>query len=484
MNDFDAIIIGSGIGGLVSAGILTSGGLKTLVIEKHIAPGGYISSFKRKGFVFDSAVDCISGVAPGGLIHRALELLGVNSDINFIKVDPIRVSIFPDIEIRVDADVNAYMDRLASLFPSEAKGVKKFFQKISSAYEDLQFLIGISVSDGFNPGVTTPDIFRLMDRSYEELLNDYFTDKRLKAVLSDRCPFIGLPPSQVSAVAMVSLMMSYFKLGAYRPEGCFQKLADVFVEGIRKNGGMVFFGSGVKKIILDEGGRCRGVICDNNEEYSARHVISNADFNQTFSSLLGGEYLSVAEDMIRSPGISTSFFILYAGIKGDISGQSSIGYFPSYEMEDFFMPDMSFREDTTIGVTIASLEDKSRAPEGCSTAVFHEMTEASSAVLDKAACTEKTLKKAEKIFPGFKDKIEVLDAATPQTLQRYTGNFNGSAFGWRQIPGRRGTKKHGIGNMRIAGHWGDMGSGVLAAAYSGARAAVEILAEEGIKVAI
>jgi phytoene dehydrogenase-like protein len=78
----------------------------------------------------------------------------------------------------------------------------------------------------------------------------------------------------------------------------------------------------------------------------------------------------------------------------------------------------------------------------------------------------------------------LLDSATPKTLQRYTNNINGAAFGWRQIPGFRGPNKHGIKNLYIAGHWGDMGSGVLASAYSGAKAAGEILAHEGLKIDI
>lgn len=72
--EFDAIVIGSGIAGLISAGILSAYGLKVLVVEKHTAPGGYLTSFKRDGFIFDSAVDCISGVAEGGLICRVLRL--------------------------------------------------------------------------------------------------------------------------------------------------------------------------------------------------------------------------------------------------------------------------------------------------------------------------------------------------------------------------------------------------------------------------
>lgn len=72
MKDFDVIVIGSGIGGLISAGTLVSKGMKTLLVEKNKIPGGLLASFKRKGFLFNSAVDCISGVAKGGYISNVL----------------------------------------------------------------------------------------------------------------------------------------------------------------------------------------------------------------------------------------------------------------------------------------------------------------------------------------------------------------------------------------------------------------------------
>jgi len=485
MNDFDVIIIGSGIGGLISAGILTSRGLRTLVIEKQRTPGGYLASFKRNGFTFDAALDCISGVAPGGLISNVLELLHVSKDINFIQVDPVRVSIFPDLEIAVDADVNTYMDKLMVLFPSEVVAIRGFFKRACMVYEELQTAINKIVSGEFELNKVNPKILRLMYSSYEELLVEYITDYRLKAVLSDRCTFVGLPPSKVSAFSMITLMMSYFKLGAYRPVGGFQKLANVFIDGIKKNGGKAIFGSGVKQIILDKKNYCKGVKCDNGDEYTTRYVISNADFNHTFRSLVGEKYSSFARDMMENIGSSTSFFIVYAGIKGDAGRHSSIGYYPSYDIESFFSRDKTFKEDSTIGITIASIEDKSRVPANCNTIVLHEMVDGSRGdCIDKSKCTRVVLKKAENIIPGIMDRIVVLDSATPQTLQRYTGNYNGAAFGWRQVPEFKGTKRCGINNLYIAGHWGNMGGGVLAAAYSGVEAAGEILAKEGIQIGI
>jgi len=480
MKDFDVIVIGSGIGGLIGAGILASQGLSLLLVEKNKSPGGYLSSFKRGAFVFDSAVDCISGVGTDGLIASVLKSLGVDNEIDFVRVNPIRVSIFPDREVAVDSDVNAYIDRLITMFPSEASGIRGFFALADRAYGTISLISKPPMYRSAGPDRISPDLVRLWDITYEELLNEFLKDYRLKAILSDRCPFIGLSPSKVAALPMIMLIMSYFRLGAYRPAGGSQRLSDVLVEGIKKNRGRVIFGSCVKKILVD-GRNCIGIVCDDGEEYTSRHIISNADFTHTFTNLLGDKYVSIAKEMLRNPGVSTSFFLVYAGVKGEFEGHSSTGYFPSYDIINFFKPEAVLKENGTLGITVASLEDRLRAPDGYHTVVFHEMVEADGQTFDKPACTDKVLKKAESIIPGIRGRIEVLDSATPQTLRRYTGNFHGSAFGWKQVPGFRNMKRHGINNLYIAGHWGETGGGVLAAAYSGARAAGEILMKEGIK---
>ncbi|HMK60008.1 MAG TPA: NAD(P)/FAD-dependent oxidoreductase [Dissulfurispiraceae bacterium] len=479
MKNYDVIVIGSGIGGLVSAGILASGGMKPLVIEKHTSPGGYVSSFRRSGFLFDSVLDCISGAGPGGLINRVLRLLNIDNEVRFHKVDPVRVSRFPDLNVVVDADLRAYKERLVELFPCEASAIEEFVKTISSAYSQMESALQVIISGTSRLDILTPDFLQLMDTSYSDMLSAYFHDHRLRAALSDRCPFMGLPPDGVSSAAMINLMMSYFKLGAYRPEGGFQQLSDLIVQGIQKMGGDIVLADGVDQILFNEKNDCRGVRCDSGKEYTSRYVVSNADFIETFSNLIGGKYAELASDMKVRPGISTSFFILYAGVRGELDAHSSTGFYPSYEMNMSFEPGMEFSPDSTIGVTIATKEDKCRAPAGFETVVFHEMTAGQD--LHREECTEKVLDKAESIFPGLRDSIVLIETAMPSTLQRYTGNHHGAAFGWKQAPGFRGPKRHGITNLHIAGHWGDFGGGVLAAAYSGAKAACEILAKEGIR---
>lgn len=478
MNDFDVIVIGSGIGGLVSAALLVSHGLKPLIVEAHTRPGGYLSSFRRNEYIFDTAVDCISGTGPDGIIGRVLSLLDVASQIEFLPLEPIRRSMFPDFDVDVCGDIEEYKKNLVRLFPHERKGINDFFKMTVRVYEEVMDNIGLFLRNKTSIAIS-PDVVKLRNMTYEDILKDYISDPRLSAVLSDRCPFIGLSPLSVAALPMIMLVTSYFRLGASRPRGGFQGLPDLIAGAIKERGGDVILGNEIKKIIVD-GDLCQRVLCENGDEYCCKYLIANSDYIHTFSNLLGGEYRHIAQKMSDYPGASTSFFIVYGSISGKFTGHSSIGYFPSYDFPYFFNTESEFRDDSTIGITVASVEDHGRAPDGNETIVLHEMVKGDRDWSNRQQYSEQLVKKAEKALPDLRGRIQVIDTATPVTLQRYTRNHGGAAFGWNHIPGNFMMNGHGLKNLYIAGHWSEMGGGVLAAAYSGAKAAASILTKEGI----
>ena len=79
--EYDAIVIGAGLGGLVCGATLAKEGWSTLVLEKHARPGGYCTSFSRKGFTFD-VPECTGSCGPDGDVGRIISYMGLNEDVD------------------------------------------------------------------------------------------------------------------------------------------------------------------------------------------------------------------------------------------------------------------------------------------------------------------------------------------------------------------------------------------------------------------
>lgn len=475
---WDAVIIGSGIGGLACAGMLAARGRKVLVLEQAEHPGGYLTSFRRGGFTFDSAVDCIAGLDEAGLLTWLLRALGVDDRLTPIRLDPIRVSRFPGVTIRVDASLPAYIERLSGLFPCERDGIARFFRRAEEVYAAAEGMMEAVKEGKESPDALPAALLRYGHLTYAEFLHLDIRDERLVGTLSDRCPFIGSSPVRVSATRMISLVMSYFRSGAFRLAGGHQRLPDLLMEGIRQMGGEVCLRRPAKRILL-EGGRCARVETSDGADFPTEHVVSNADFHETFGRLLGGEAGNNLVAEARGRSISPSFFIAYAGIRRDAppGTASSIGSYESFDLDELMDRYVPFSDTDALGITIPTVEDTSLAPEGHDVFIVHELIphgDRSDWEREKDVYLEKTLRKAERVFPGLTKQIAYCEAATPSTLESYTRNRSGAAYGWDQTT-HFPRIRHGIGNLHLAGHWGEAGGGVLAAAYSGMRAAARIL---------
>lgn len=484
MKDFDCIIVGAGMGGLSAAGRLAARGAKVLLIDKNKTPGGYLQSFNRKGFRFDSSVDCFGGLNKDGPIDLLLKELDVEGVVDPLRVDPVRRSIFPGHTINVWSDIDRYTEELSGLFPAEAGGIKKLFTTMGAIYDDIQawgdFVTGLADA---NP--IPAEIIKHSALTFGELVGGFINDPKLRAILSDRCPFYGLPPSRVSAVAMTALVMSYFRTGAWRTRGGSQRLADAIVKGIKNKGGVVLMDSGVENIVIEDG-LAAAIRTTGGEEYTARTVVSAMDFLKTVRSLSG--ISSETKSRISAqpkPDVSSSFFIVYAGGEFNIDhlgGASSVGYFPTYDMESNFGPGASFNPESSLGVTIPTIDDDTAAPEGMHALSAHEMVDydyTDNWKDRKEELTERFLKKVALVVPGIKENSTHIEAATPATLERYTGNTGGAAYGWVQVPKMKATKataapKSLIKNLFFSGHWAGTGGGVMATAYSGFKAAGDV----------
>lgn len=474
---WDAAVIGSGIGGLACAGALAAHGRAVVVLEQAAAPGGYLGSFRRRGFTFDSAVDCIAGLDPAGLLTRLLESLGVRDGLTPIRLDPIRVSRFPGLTVRVDASLPAYMDRLCGLFPAERDGIVAFFRRAGEIYADVAGLLEAVADLSATVPPVNGALMRYGHLTYADLLRLDIRDPRLAAALADRCPFLGVSPARVSATRMIALIMSYFRSGAFRPRGGHQQIPDLLVHGIRRRGGEVHLGRAAAAIRV-EGDRCDRVVTADGAEFLAEHVVSNADVAETFGRLIGG---AVGRTVLAEHGdrpLSPSFYVAYAGVRREASpAASSIGSFPDFDLDGVLGRYIPFAGPDPLGVTIPTVEDPTLAPPGHDVCVVHELIPPGYVCdweEEKDAVLARLLEKCERVLPGLRQRLVHGEAATPATLERYTRNRQGAAYGWEQTP-QLARVRHGIRNLHLAGHWAETGGGVLAATFSGMQVAARIL---------
>src|SRR4030042_631767 len=113
--DFDAIVIGSGMGGLAGAAYMAKGGIRPLVLEQHFAAGGNAQTFRRKRmFDFDVGLHYIGGCEPDGLFPTLLRNIGIDKEIEFLPMDPdgFDTLLFPDFRFSVPPGWERYRQGL------------------------------------------------------------------------------------------------------------------------------------------------------------------------------------------------------------------------------------------------------------------------------------------------------------------------------------------------------------------------------------
>ncbi|MCU0518277.1 MAG: FAD-dependent oxidoreductase, partial [Oscillatoria sp. Prado101] len=138
--EFDVIVIGSGIGGLVTATQLAAKGATVLVLERYLIPGGSAGYFEREGYRFDVGASMIFGFGLEGttnLLTRALQ--AVNVSLETIP-DPVQIHYHlpGGLELQVHKAYEKFLQELASHFPHERQGIRQFYDECWKVFNCLK----------------------------------------------------------------------------------------------------------------------------------------------------------------------------------------------------------------------------------------------------------------------------------------------------------------------------------------------------------
>lgn len=461
--DYDAVIIGAGISGLVCGCYLAKAGMKTLIVEKNAKPGGYCTSFTRGGFHFDACAHSLGSLGEGGIVGQILKELDIEQRLKFKRFDPTDIIIAPDYKISFWSNLEKTIHELQDNFPREAKNIENLFYFINNV-----------------KGVSH---FQLRNKSLKELLDRYLSNEKLKAIFSFLAfGNIGLPPSLLSAFTAVKFYKQFIFDGGYYPGSQMQEFPNALVARFREYGSNVLFSKMVKKIIVKDH-TATGIVLNNNESILTKYVISNCDAIQTFFSLLDENIIDVTQKNIINNLIpSVSFFILYIGIEKNLKMPLKTGtnlwFLSDYDLEKIY---------TTI--EIGKIEE-------IKWFMFRIMPNKNSILcftnapfqnkdywrLHKDKSRELFIKKIESLIPSFSKHILFKDAATPYTLYNWTLNYKGAAYGWACMPSQFAipefSKKTSVHNLYLTGHWTTLAQGIPGVVYLGRETAKMILKRE------
>ncbi|XP_041350180.1 all-trans-retinol 13,14-reductase-like [Gigantopelta aegis] len=474
-SDLDAIVIGSGVGGLSAAVLLSRVGKKVLVLEQHDVAGGCCHTFIEKGFEFDTGIHYIgemdgktwTHVLVDQLTEGQLDWVPMDQEYDVVAIgEPGKAKRYP----MKSGPNQEYWDQLKALFPHNTEDVDKFrdlmlkVRKSAYAHYMLKFmplwLARLLVVTG---------VYRLMYRDYfaysqcslQDVLDGLTNNADLKAVLSYIIGDYGLSPSEAPFTLHLSVINHYHK-GAYYVNGGSSEIPFQMIKNIERYGGRVLIQAPVTKILTNEKGRVTGVRVHKSSgdvDVLAKMVISDAGAINTFKKLLPVEIAvkSPLYPVMEKLGSGCSFITVFVGLAGSSSelGLKAsntwsylsndlcgiLGDYMSLSVED-----LETAEIPLLFVSFPSAKDPSwedRYP-GKSSALLitYANWEWFSKWKDetvrhrgdhyeqiKTAIGQQMWKQCCDLFPQIADKLEYFEVGTPVSNSFYLGGPKGEAYG-------------------------------------------------------
>ena len=502
-NAFDAVIIGSGLGGLSCAAAFARQGFKPLVLEQHYQAGGYATTFKRRGgFVFDVSLHSTTIGERNG-IHNLIPGFPEIKDVEFIPYKHLYRVIYPDYDLNVPAkNLKCYIAKLSEIFPDEKQGIEGLFEDMRGLTGDINKYSSAEGSiDMTRFPSEFPYLFKCFNKTWGDLVNMWINNPKLRTIVSSLWGYYGLPPSKLACIYYVLPTMGYLQEGGCYPVGRSQKISSSMVKFIEERGGKVMLQTRVEKILI-EGHSAFGVKVEGGKEYTGKVVVSNANTYDTFHNMMNEEeHLKSYLARMDSFTASLSSFQVFLGLNKDLIGEigikdAEIFYETGYDIEADYKANLKADvEKAGFGLMLYDNVYKGYSPEGKNTVNILTLQgfehwrkyeadywkgNKAEYFAEKERMADVLIKRVEKtLLPGLSKAVEVKEIGTPLTNVRFTGNYRGAIYGWDQTlensPPRRLAQRTPIKNLYLSGAWTTPGAGYSAVLSSGLQCFAEIM---------
>lgn len=498
--DYDAIIIGAGLGGLTAGAKLARSGKKVLLIEQHTIPGGCATHFKRKDFTIEVSLHEMDGLDAIDLKTKIFEDLDIFKHVELIRLPEFYRYTKAEIDFVMPDDSSRAIRALTERFPEERKGIADYFRTIGGIRKELSQLprsrLWQILSLPIFP-LLFPLITQYANKALGDFLDETIDDEQLKLLLIANLGYYHDDPYSM-AMLYFSIAQDAYYAGGWYVRGGSQKLSDYLAASITSTGGKILYRHMVEEIIVEKrravGVKYRKKGKKNDGLLTARagHILAN-NAVPNLTEMLPERESKKLKKSISELKRSCSIITLYLGFSKPAKelGNKHYSTFianPKVNSLKDFAEDLKHSPYDKRGLIFVdhSQIDSGLAPEGKSlgllaTTDYAENWEGLSRIAykkKKEAVSQQMIEKLESLIPGIKDHIEYYELSTAKTIERYTLNPGGATYGFAQTTEQSGNKRYGqkspIKNLHIASAWGFPGGGFSGAIIGGYLASLKV----------
>ena len=291
MEEFDAVVIGAGNGGLIAALRLAKANKKVLLVERHILPGGFATSFIRGRFEFEASLHelCDFGHEDvHGNLYTLFKELDVLNKIQFVDVpEAFRViSLSTGETYSMPFGIENFVKKMEEYVPGSSKSVRIFFDLGREIQMAMAYL---NESKGHPDSKVLmdkyPNFMRVAAYPVDKVLDAIKMPKKAQEILDTYWTYLGTSTDRLGFIHYCIMVYLYITNKAQIPLKRSHEISTVLETEIRNNGGTIYYGEEVKEIKVTNN-HVSGVILSSGKEIKTNYVISNASPHSVFGKMI------------------------------------------------------------------------------------------------------------------------------------------------------------------------------------------------------
>ena len=440
---YDILVIGSGLGGLVSALILAKEGLKVCVLEKNNQYGGNLQTFSRDKLIFDTGVHYLGGLSKGQNLNRFFSYLEIMDELELQKMDEDgydRISFGDNtIEYPHAQGYQNFVEQLSVHFPEEKENLESYCEEIQ--YVCSQFpRYNVVGKDNYNE-----EILHLNTKRFIESVTQ---NKTLQSVLLGS-NFLYAGDSENVPFYVHALTVNSYIQSAYKCVKGGSQISKLLIRKLRQYGADVHKHSEVSEFIFNEKNIVTSVKTVTGKEYTAKRFISNIEIRSTIK-LIGEERLKKSFlNRVLSWQPVSSCFSVYIVLKPHCFPNFNYNIY-HYSSEEQVWNAFRYQKNTWPETYMLSSTPSKHHPEFAEslTAIsymdFDEVKKWKSTFNTvaeehergeqyerfKLEKTEKMIEALEKKIPNLRHAIKRIYTSSPLSYRDYIGSFDGNMYGY------------------------------------------------------